>query len=1234
MYTHLHVHTEYSMLDGLSRIGPLVRRAQELGMGSLAITDHGAMYGAIDFYRLAREAGINPIIGCEMYVAPGSRLSRNPADKSPHHLTVLARDIRGYQNLVKLVTKAHLEGFYYKPRVDREILEQFSEGLIVLSGCPTGEVPGLLAQGRMDDAKATAAWYREVFGDYFLELMEHGGVPDLPAINQGLMQLHRELDIPVVATNDSHYVYREDAALQDILICIHTNTNTQDPNRLKMEEDSYYLKSLQEMEALYPELPEAISNTQLIAEMCNLELDFSQLRLPEFKVPDGREADEYLAQLCWEGLRRRVANVSPEEEERLAYELEVIKQTQFANYFMVVWDIARFVRENGILFAVRGSAAGSLTLFCLGITDINPLPYRLVFERFLNVERKEMPDIDMDFQDNRREEVINYVVSKYGRDHVAQIITFGTLGARASTRDVGRALAMPYAEVDRVARLVPYRLHITLDEALESTPELQELYQADQGVRSLVDTARSLEGLTRHSSTHAAGVVISKDPLVDVVPLQKPTKGDDESVTMTQYAMEPIAALGLLKMDFLGLVNLTVLDKALDLISKNRSVRLDLRDIPLDDARTFELLSRGETVGVFQLEGSGMTRYIRELEPSSLGDVAAMIALYRPGPMEHIGTFINAKHGKTPPHYLHPAFEEILEETYGVIVYQDQVLLIAQTFAGYTLGEADIVRKAMGKKIPEIMAQERERFIHGALGRGYPQQLAEEVFALVEPFAGYAFNKAHSVSYALISYWTAYLKASYPADYMVSLLNSYIGNADKIATAVAECRRLKISVLPPDINRSEVEFSLESLENGEEGIRFGMEAVKNVGAAAVRSTLQGRDKDGPFTSIEHMCRVADMGGLGRKPLESLIKVGAFDGFGDRAALLQVVDRIVALAQSEASLRESSQTTMFDLFGETVPTPMTIIGLSQIQAAEREKRAWEVELLGMAVSSRGAFNALSSNDNTDAVMFRHQLEPEMAGKKVVMAGHVSSVTRRFTRDQRPFSIVGLDLMDGPIEVFVWEDLLEATAGLWEEGKAVVVAGTVRVRDDQISISCTEGSEHKVPDAAGEGTSPGYESSDGSSGDERYGIPTSIGDGSPTPAASSPADEAARGPSGQKSDGQEAGSAPLGQNSDGREATSEPGGQKTAPPEHAAQGRLNVRILETDQPMDDQALLEDVLRLLLEYRGEDEVNLEIATGSHVVTLEWPPVRVNACPELEQRLQSLLAPAGQVVVDSVLL
>ena len=591
MFSHLHVHTEFSMLDGLSRLDPLVGRAKELGMDSLAITDHGGMYGAIDFYRKAKSEGIRPIVGCEMYVAPGSRHERNPNERSPYHMTVLAKNNTGYQNLAKLITLSHLEGFYYKPRVDREILERYHEGLIVMSGCPSGEVPTLITQGRSDEARATANWYREVFGDYYLEFMRHGDVPDLPQINNGLLDIHRDLHIPVVATNDSHYVNKHEARLQDILICIHTNTNVQDEKRLRMAEDSYYLTSPSEMEDLFQDLPEAVANTQKVAEMCDLDIDFTQLRLPQYTVPDGVTPFEYLSNLCWEGLKRRIPDAGEEEKNRLAYELEVIRQTSFDNYFLVVWDIARFVRDNDIFFAVRGSAAASLTLYCLGVTNVNPLPYRLVFERFLNLERKEMPDIDMDFQDDRREEVINYVVQKYGREHVAHIITFGTLGARAALRDVGRALGMTYGDVDRVARMIPTKLGITLDEAKsDPTSELAEAINDDEAIRNLVETAEGLEGVTRHSSTHAAGVVISQQPLDEIVPLQRPQKADDSGsvATTTQYAMEPVAALGLLKLDFLGLVNLTVLAKARDLIAERHGINFDLVDIPLDDGETFE----------------------------------------------------------------------------------------------------------------------------------------------------------------------------------------------------------------------------------------------------------------------------------------------------------------------------------------------------------------------------------------------------------------------------------------------------------------------------------------------------------------------------------------------------------------------------------------------------------------------------------------------------------------------
>lgn len=1201
-------------MDGLSRLEPLVGRAKQLGMHSLGITDHGGMYGAIDFYRLSQKAEIKPIIGCEMYVAPASRLAKTRDDKSPYHMTVLAKDATGYGNLVKLVSKSHLEGFYYKPRIDRELLEKYHEGLIVLSGCPSGEVPGNITQGYLDEAKKTASWYKELLGDrYFLEFMEHGDVPELPAINQGLMSIHKELEIPIVATNDLHYIDKEDAPLQDILICIHTNTNIQDERRLRMSENSYYLKTHDEMAALYPELPDAITNTELIAEMCNLELDFTKLRLPQYQIPDGLAADDYLEKICWEGLRRRIENITDAEKERLTYELDVIKYTQFANYFLVVWDIARFVRERDIFFAVRGSAAASLVLFCLGVTNVNPLPFKLVFERFLNVERKEMPDIDMDFQDDRREEVINYVVEKYGREHVAQIITFGTLGAKASVRDVGRALALPYSEADRVARLIPFKLHITLDDAIDMNPELKEIYEADDAIHNLVDIAKGLEGLTRHSSTHAAGVVISAEPLDDVVPLQKPIRGDENFVAMTQYTMEPCAALGLLKMDFLGLVNLSILARARDLIASNWGVNLSLVDIPLDDQNTFDLLSRGDTVGVFQLEGAGMTRYIKELKPTTLSDVAAMIALYRPGPMEHISTFIDGKHGRAEPHYPHPALKDILEETYGVIVYQDQVLHIARTFAGYSLGEADIVRKSMGKKIAEIMAQERDKFIDGAVNQGYTKALAEQVFALIEPFAGYAFNKAHSVSYGLISYWTAYLKANYPAEYMVSLLNAYMDNTEKISTAIAECRRLDITALPPDINLGEAEFSIESDTDGKQAIRFGMAAVKNVGASAVQPVIDSRKKNGPFTSLEQMCKEADFSALNRKTLESLIRAGALDSFGSRGAINSAVEKILALAQSEARLRDSNQTSMFELMTESSSASIATITLPDIDTPDSELSAWESELLGVSITSGNVLQSIVSNLDPDTIVFCSQIEPEMARRKVTVIGQVSSVTQRFTRENKPFSIVNLNLIDGPLEIFVWDNVAQETDGLWIEGKLVTVIGTVRVRDDQISISCSQASEYVLVDSEGSEPVPdapdeefvdtGYSTNgtNGKNGVNGSGIPQIAPSTAPTGSGSPAVTEIVP----------------------HRQATStQTMGRKV----------LNLRIQETHNADSDRYMLEDLKFALLEYQGQDDINLEIVTSGRVVVLEWP-VKVDARPELQEQLQAILGSSGTVSIQSAM-
>jgi DNA polymerase-3 subunit alpha len=1155
-------------------------------MEALAITDHGGLYGAIEFYTACKEAGIKPIIGLETYLAQESRYSKTPADKSPYHLLLLARNMEGYRNLLQLSSKAHLEGFYYKPRVDRELLREHREGLIALSGCPTAEVPRLLLEGRTQEAKDAALWYKDTFGYFFLELQRHENIADLTRLNEALLELSKETGLPLVATNDSHYTNQEDAPFQDILICIHTNTNIQDDKRLKMSDDSYYLKSPRDMADLFADLPEAIAATQSIVDMCELELDFSQTRLPEFKPPDGKSAGEYLAELCQEGLRSRYENPSPEVQQRLTYELDVIESTQFDNYMLVVWDIAKFTRENSILFGVRGSAAASLVLYCLGVTDIDPLQYRLVFERFLNLERREMPDIDMDFQDDRREEVIAYVRRKYGGDHVAQIITFGTLGAKAAIRDTGRALGMSYSDVDRVARLIPLRVH-SLEEALKASAELKEIYDADETLRHLVDTARHLEGVVRHASTHAAGVVITKEPLVEYLPLQRPIRGDSsEDMAMTQYPMEPIAKLGLLKMDFLGLTNLTILAQAVHAVAQRRGVQLDLHQIPLDDKDTFDLLSSGETTGVFQLEGSGMRRYIQKLKPNSITDVSAMIALYRPGPMEHIDTFIDAKHDNSLIRYPHPALKDILEETYGVIVYQDQVLLIAQAFAGYSLGEADVVRKAMGKKIPEVMQHEKEKFVEGAIRQGFERDLAEEVFQLIEPFAGYAFNKAHSVSYAMIAYWTAYFKANYPEEYMSAVLNAHAGQGDKISSDVTECLRLGIPVLLPDVNRSEAVFSIDVSSDGKPVIRFGLAAVKNVGALAITPLVEERKENGPYRSVEDLCRRADLGSVNRRALESLIKVGALDSLGDRGSFLASVERIVSLAQRESQLKGSGQTTMFDLFGDSVSTPISSIELEEGEVLHQEKLAWERELLGTLISD-SPMSALAYNVPPNTIIARDGLDNDMDGKRVSIVGQVSSHRSGLTRDGKPFAAVVLDLLGGSIEVMVWSNSYDKTKDLWYEGSLVEVVGKVRLRDDEISITCDDAKPYHIEDS---------------------NVPTPDQDEA-APATEVPANT------------QNGASSPT---STGTGTSNGKNGTSPAP-----STKLWIRLEESSNPGHDEHLLRGVVKLLLNYPGEGSVGLKIKTDGRTVIGELPSVSIGYCDELHQELVAMVGEGAVEVV-----
>jgi len=1067
MFSHLHVHTQYSLLDGMGRISDLVERAKEMGMESLAITDHGVMYGAIEFYLAAKEAGIKPIIGCEVYLTPNSRFSRSASDKSNYHLVLLAKNQTGYRNLIQLTTKAHLEGFYYRPRVDKELLERYHQGLIALSACIVGEVPRLILAGRLEEAKQTALWYKETFGDFYLEIQRHP-IPELEQVNQHLIPMSQELDIPLVATNDVHYVNKEDASAHDLLLCIGTNSSVLDQKRIKMAGDFYYLKSPEEMAALYQDIPQALENTERIAEMCNLKLEFGRLHLPEIALPEGKTADEFLADLCHQSLDKYYPDPSPEIKQRLDYELEVIKQTQFANYLLVVWDIISFAREKKILFGVRGSAAASIILRCLGITEVDPIENKLVFERFLNLERQEMPDIDLDFEDSRRDEVIAYVSQKYGKDHVAQIITFGTLGARAALRDVGRALGMAYGDVDRVARLVPFRPGMTLERALEENNELRVIYAEDKIIRKLVDSAQRLEGVARHASTHAAGVVIAKQSLTSYVPLQRASRGDGETTVMTQFSMEDIARIGLLKMDFLGLANLTILGKAKEIIAKSRGVDIDLHNIPMDDAKTFELLSSGETVGVFQLEGAGMRRYIKELKPTAFGDIAAMIALYRPGPMDHIPTFIKAKHGLEPIHYPHPALASILEETYGVIVYQEQVLFIVQALAGYSLGQADIFRKAMGKKIAAVMKKEERNFMSGAREMGFSSQVAEEVFALIEPFAGYAFNKAHSFSYALIAYQTAYLKANYPAEYITAFLVTHADQQDKVGTAVAECRRLGIEVLPPDVNRSQVNFAIEPDEEGNPAIRFGLNAIKNVGVGAVEPLVAERNKGGEFESIDDLCRRADLRNLNRRAMESLIKAGAFDSLGDRGALLASVGRIQSLAQREQHLRETGQSTMFDLWGESMPTPVPSLELEEAEISTKEKLDWERELMGVYLSEH-PFAAFAAKVAAEDTVLCGQIDAEMVGQTIRVAGMVASAHQSFTRDRRPFASVMLEDLSGMVEVMAWPDVYAGTRELWQEGSIVLVEGKVRLRNDRVQLSCDNVRRYQ-PEAVSAETQP--------------------------------------------------------------------------------------------------------------------------------------------------------------------
>lgn len=1290
-FVHLHAHSEYSLLDGLSRIPAMVNRAKELGMNALGITDHGAMYGVVDFYLACKEAGIKPVIGCELYVARGGMRDRGPADKNYTHLTVLAQNNEGYRNLMQLSSKAHLEGFYYKPRVDRALLEKHADGLIVLSGCPSSEISTYLIDDDYTRARETIRWCQDTFPAFYMEMQRHENLDFLDRLNHGLLTLADKMKVPIVATNDLHYVSQSDSSLHDTLLCIGTNATIHDENRFKFSADSFYLKSPEEMAYLFHDLPEATLESQKIADSTNVELDFSTLHLPQYRAPDGEDADSYLRKRCWQGFEARYpAGAPPEKSDRLGYELDVITKTQYPNYFLVVWDIAEFARENDIVFGVRGSAASSLALYCLGVTEIDPLDYDLVFERFLNVERKEMPDIDMDFQDDRREEAIQYVTAKYGTEHVAQIITFGTLGAKAAIRDSGRALGMSYADVDRIARLVPARLGMTIDLAFEQSPEMKEAYEQDDRLRKLIDTAKGLEGVTRHASTHAAGVVISEDPLIEHVPLQRASKGGESSMAMTQYAMEPVAKLGLLKMDFLGLINYSILSKTIRLVGERRGERIRLPDIPFDDAATYELLASAETTAVFQLESPGMRRYIKELRPGTLGELAAMIALYRPGPMEHIGRYVDAKHGRAPISYPHSDLEEILRETYGVIVYQDQVLHIMRKFAGYSLGAADIVRKAMGKKIAALMEEERENFVAGARQLGYADSDAKAVFDLIEPFAGYAFNKAHSVSYAVVAYWTAYFKANYTVEFMTCVLNAYQAN-DRVGSAVAECQRLGIAVLPPDVNRSGVEFTVDKAADGKPAVRFGLASIKNVGESAVESLVAERDDHGPFTSLEDFCKRAGEDAANKRVIESIVKAGALDAYGPRGRLAASADNIVRLMQREARLRDSGQSTMFDIFGAETPTPLGDIEL--VDAPEpslRELVSWERELIGVALGRRILDPRRAP---AGAILSREELDACSDGEKVTIAGEVASARLATDKQGRQICFAAVEIFDGYVaDVAIWSRVLEQTAHLWQEGSLVQLRGALRRRGEETSVHCDEAVEYAAPDPepstpsaaadaqatpkVAEWTPPPPEPAPpppAAPDPNGAATPSAGASAHPPahPANSAPATNGASTPSANAS----ASAPPPAPPANGAPATNgaarapvhppapPPNGARAAngapatngaarapshTPARAANGapatngatrppadsgalderrKLLIRMTETNKPSEDQILLKRVLATLLEYPGPDEVNLLVQSEGRYWRIEMPLIRTNYCGELEAQLSDML-PAGAAV------
>ena len=1039
-FVHLHVHSEYSLLDGAAQLEKLVAKAKELKFPAIALTDHGNLFGAIDFYQAAQKGGIKPIVGCELYVAPRGRKERGGEDggyEGANHLTVLVRNLTGYKNLIKLVSKAYLEGFYYKPRVDKELLAQHADGLLVLSGCLNSEVSRLISAGEHDRAREAAVWHQEVFGKdhYFMEVQAHG-LDEQTKVTAETLKLAQAIGAPIAGTNDSHYLEAGHGRAHEALLCIQTGSTLLDPKRWRFSTEEFYVKSADEMARVFAEIPDACRNTLAVAERCNLTLEFGSFHLPRYVVPENHTLESYLEHVARDGLKRRYrANPGDAIEERFAHELRIIEKMGFAGYFLVVWDFIHYARERGIAVGPgRGSSAGSLVAYCLGITNVDPIRYGLLFERFLNPERISMPDMDIDFADDRRDEVIRYVAEKYGHDRVAHIITFGTLGAKAAIRDVGRVLGMTYADVDRIAKLVPaFPLNITLDDAYQKSPPLAEMVKTQTNVKELWDIARTLEGCTRHASVHASAVVISDDALDEHIPLYKDPKRPE---LITGFAMGPIEKLGLLKMDFLGLRTLTVLANTVALIRDSRGVAIDLDTLPLDDAKTYALLTDARTFGVFQLESGGMRDALRGLKPSSLEDVIAMVSLYRPGPMELIPDFIARKHGRAKITYEHPAMQKFTQGTYGIMVYQEQIMQIASEMAGFTMGEADTLRRAMGKKDRELMAKQRDKFLAGCAEKGTAAAKAERVWELMEKFAGYGFNKSHAAAYALVAYQTAYFKANYPVEFMAALLTSEMGDTDKIVKYIDECRAMDLRVQPPDVNVSAVQFSVAG-----DTIHFGLAAIKNVGEAAMESILATRKQDGPFRSLEDFCARVDLRLVNRRVLESLIKAGAFDSLGvPRAHLMTGVDTALETGQRQQREKAEGQASFFDLLPAPVAAPKGEPIALVAEWDSDQRLEFEKEVLGFYISGHPLARYASMVESF-GITSTSEIAAKSAGARVLLFGQVAALKETATKSGSRMAFVTLEDMVGTVEVTVFPEPFKAAAEHLRGRQPLLVRGQI-------------------------------------------------------------------------------------------------------------------------------------------------------------------------------------------------